>query len=417
MDVHRQDPIRIRRLSVTNFRTFQGRVDIALGQGDRADAVAVFHGDNGTGKSTAFAALELFFRAALAWLEWRPNNALESLASPWDSGDGPAAVRLSRRDWPPGVTEPMEIEVEFTNRHLPAPAILKARFSQAGSEWNLDLQQPLEAPGFGSIPRDPALCARLRNALEAPNGFRRPFARLDARRIDRHTPQLVEELFLMSTSRDAAERQRWRRFAELVGQFPSLRGKEVSAEPSASLNSRDLVFEERGRLVLGLGELSSGEQQIAAVVAGLLTSRAPIVAIEEPELSLSPTNQELMKHMLQSQVAAGIVDQLLLESHVPAFDGPQVVRFELVSGGTRCERAPGRVSTSGDALLTKKATDAGAKQEWVTPGGYTKLPSVMVSDLGLEKGGHLWFFKERKNRWEAWLEGELEQLLGPGEAP
>jgi hypothetical protein len=246
MDVHRQDPIRIRRLTVTNFRTFQGRVDIALGQGDRADAVAVFLGDNGTGKSTAF--------AALAWLEWRPNNALESLASPWDASDGPAAVRLSRRDWPPGVSEPMEVEVEFTNPHLPAPAVLKARCSQAGSAWNLDLQRAVEGAGFGSIPRDPALCARLRNALEAPNGFRRAFAKLDARRTEWHASQLVDELFLMSTSRDAAERQRWRRFAELVGQFPSLRGKEVSAEPSASLNSRDLVFEERGRLLLGLGE-------------------------------------------------------------------------------------------------------------------------------------------------------------------
>jgi hypothetical protein len=124
-----------------------------------------------------------------------------------------------------------------------------------------------------------------------------------------------------------------------------------------------------------------------------------------------------MKHVLQSQVAAGIVDRLILESHVPAFDGPQVVRFELAAGATRCERAPGRVSTAEDAEVTRQATEAGARQEWVTPGGYTKLPAVMVSDLGLEKGGHLWFFKAKRDRWEAWLEGELEGLLGPGDEP
>ena len=66
--------LRISRLVVQNFRTFHGPTEIPLSSsGGVADEVAVFHGGNGSGKSNALAALELFFRALGFWMRQRPT--------------------------------------------------------------------------------------------------------------------------------------------------------------------------------------------------------------------------------------------------------------------------------------------------------------------------------------------------------
>ena len=62
------------------------------------------------------------------------------------------------------------------------------------------------------------------------------------------------------------------------------------------------------------------------------------------------------------------------------------------------------------------AREAGAKEQWVTPEGYTQLPKQMVKELGLAGGKHLWFFKGQE-RWEVWLESELDDLFGATDEP
>lgn len=47
----------------------------------------------------------------------------------------------------------------------------------------------------------------------------------------------------------------------------------------------------------------------------------------------------------------------------------------------------------------------------VLPDGTTRLPEIMMKDLGIEgKGGYVWFLRG-KHRWEAFLESELEAIL------
>jgi hypothetical protein len=61
--------------------------------------------------------------------------------------------------------------------------------------------------------------------------------------------------------------------------------------------------------------------------------------------------------------------------------------------------------------LREKAVEKGAEERHVTREGYTKLPDIMINDLGFENdGGSLWFARVKK-RWEAWPEDELEEYF------
>ena len=147
-----------------------------------------------------------------------------------------------------------------------------------------------------------------------------------------------------------------------------------------------------------------------AVCAAIVACDAAIVAVEEPEASLSPAWQEVLRDLLAEQVATGVVGQVLLESHVPTFDGAEVLHFERREDGTAAvRRAPS--ASDRDRALARRAREQGAEDQWVTGGGYTKLPAGMVDHLGLRQGGCLWFLQHGAH-WEAWPEAELAEALG-----
>jgi hypothetical protein len=179
--------------------------------------------------------------------------------------------------------------------------------------------------------------------------------------------------------------------------------------------SVDLRFEIRGKQILRVSELSSGEQQVVAMCAAVLTSRAAVVAIEEPEISLHPDYQQLVRDVLREQVQAGLIDQIILESHVPVFDGPEVVRFSRSPEGVT---SVVRQASDAQDEVRARARSAGAEAQWVTPEGYTQLPEEMVETLGYQGGGHLWFLRSKpEGRWEAWTAADLDTMFGlPGAA-
>jgi len=119
--------------------------------------------------------------------------------------------------------------------------------------------------------------------------------------------------------------------------------------------------------------------------------------------------------MLSEQVASGLVDQIILESHVPVFDGPEVIRFNRTPEGTTAvARQPS--STALDMQLRVIAQQRGAAEQWVTAEGYTQLHEEMRRDLHLEQGGNLWFLRGGSDgRWQAWKADELDRMFGFGE--
>ncbi len=418
--------LRISRLVISNFRTFRGPTEIVLSNGQGvADAMPVFHGGNGTGKSNALAALDLFFRAGSYWLRNRAAHPLDNLPYTWNHEDPTTGLMISPRMWPPGVRDPLVVEMHpsggspFSIELLPAGNEVLIHM---GGIWKKNVQPP------GQLDQGAQrYLAGVRDSLiEAPIGpGSRPFFVLDARRHDFKTisgeknredgpagpfsPAMAESLHAMMTSFEPSETERWRAFTTLLSRFKTLNGREISIVRMQD-GAADLRFEIRGRQILRVSELSSGEQQAVALCAAVLTSRSAIVAIEEPELSLHPDNQELIKDILLEQVKTGLVDQIILESHVPIFDGPEVLRFfRSADGVTSVERQV----TSLDDALARKARERGAEEQWVTPEGYTKLPVEMQTSLGVQAGGHLWFFQTTpRDRWEAWTAEELNEQLG-----
>jgi len=338
--------LRIARLVVENFRTFHGPVEIPIATGGVADEVAVFHGENGTGKSNALAALELFFRASASWLNYRTQWKSNEHPFPWDVRDQYSGLEPSPRDWPPGVREPLRVQVLFAEAKTPFSIAL----IPAGNSVNLGMEgvwapggQPVASRPMTLGPNEIAHLSSVLNWLQAPLGpGSKPFFRLDARRrayrsagegvpprdapASPLSPDLAARLLDLATSFDPIDTERWRAFVALVSRFKTLSGREVAVVrmPDGDV---DLRFEIRGKQILRVSELSSGEQQVVAMCAAVLTSRAAVVAVEEPEISLHPDYQKLVADVLREQVRRGIIDQIILESHVPVFDGPEVIRF------------------------------------------------------------------------------------------
>src|SRR5262249_39412924 len=99
--------------------TFHGPVEIPLATNGVADEVAVFHGGNGTGKSNALAALDMFFRASVEWLSIRPQLGSDDLTLLWNKREDYSGLVPSSRDWPPGVLDPLRIDVQFAEAKTP----------------------------------------------------------------------------------------------------------------------------------------------------------------------------------------------------------------------------------------------------------------------------------------------------------
>jgi predicted ATPase len=409
--------LRIKRFFVQNFRTFGPLTEIPISP-TTADAVAVFHGENGSGKSNALAALDFFFRAVLTWLAH--SNGDRPLALAWGAPRSePVPFVVDQRDWPPGlIREPMVLQADFADARLGNIAL---SLTPSGSQVVLSVHQQLVL-GFPATTISQNQRDQLRTWLETPQGLQScPLFWLDARRRETRVSrdgqksrygvesplsrQLIERLYALATSLIPIELERWRAFSGLVSRFPSLCGHELTIvkPPESDL---ELRLERRGVQVLRHMELSSGEQQVLGLCAAILTSGAAIVAIEEPEVSLSPANQELLLAIIREQVAAGLVDQVILESHVQTFDGPDVVRFERVPNGlTQVKRGP-----SEDAA-TRQAREVHPDVAWVTRDGYTQLPPDLRRQLGVENGGNLWFLPDGDKHWRAWTAEEIQQQL------
>lgn len=350
--------LRLRSFAITNYRTFHERTEI-----DFTGDVTVFHGETGSGKSTALAALDVFMRVMGGFLAGVLDG---TLVLPWAEqaivwlrfGD-----LLTERDRPiqdaPTVFEgSFEYAPETTWRAHFAPMGDRVGASVG---WNRS-QRPSRS--------DPEADDLVRRFFPFGGGSR-PLAVLDARRRPRWlspgasgsllAPELASELYALRISKIAADRERWRSFAETVAGFPTLAGATISIEAG---NPPELIVEHRGRVVLGLSELSSGEQELVALTAGLLLARAAIVAVEEPEMGLDAKTQGLWRNVCEKQLRAGFVHQFIFESHTVTFDGQQVVRFRRdgSAGPTHVEK----VAAHADDALTQKAREKGAKQAFVT---------------------------------------------------
>ena len=410
--------LRIEEFAITNFRTFVRRTVIPFRgmTSGSADEVATFHGDNGSGKSNAIAALKLFFDALIFYLRRDYDSQRPAIMLAWALEDRRGEVVISPRDRPGIADEPTVLEVLFSDKRLGA---FRVQITPSGSRARLlaevcsQVERDEPRSFLPIVERD-----KLLTWLETPFGLgSSAYSVLNAHRRDLSPGiaaggntwdvLLVEELLLLRTALNTQSRARWRIFIETLEGFPTFKGKIISVDRLPNGHAT-LTVEEPNRYVLSLEELSSGEQQLVRLCALTVLRNSALLAIEEPELSLDVKSQRLLLSVLSAQLSAGIRDQVILESHVPSFDSASVIRFERTpTGETRVTR---EVANRGDPGIAEKAKEQQAEERWVTADGYTQLPESMRSSLGLTAGGHLWFLKGR-DTWEAWVEGDLKKLL------
>lgn len=93
-------------------------------------------------------------------------------------------------------------------------------------------------------------------------------------------------------------------------------------------------------------------------------------------------------------------------------------RFKTPTGQTtngRCDCHERPHATMVLAALYKAAKALVAAEEprerWVNAEGVTRLPRAMREELGVGDGEHIWFLRGPE-RWEAWRESELCEILG-----
>jgi AAA domain, putative AbiEii toxin, Type IV TA system len=424
-DDQKPPSLRIRELTITNFRTFVEPTTISFCDADgNADAIAVFHGDNGSGKSNALAALDLFFLTAPFVLREAKDVGNGMLLS-WNNDyavRGRRMLNISYRDRPHGRSGPTIIEVDFVDSQL---GRLRIEYTPSGEQVRIAvLRMPAGKATNDSgnvIPIVGNERDLLRTWLSTPRSIEwTPFSIIDARRSisGSRAPkgnslmprQLASDLYSQSTSRSPEDRNAWRTFKSLLHRFLAFKAKEISVEHSN--DSVDVIVEEPGKTVLSLDELSSGEQHVIVLCAASLLARSAILAIEEPEISLDAKNQDLLHNILNELAQKDLIDQIILESHVARFDGPNVIRFTRNDDGSTSVRREASLDES-KREIERAAKEKGAEHLWVTRDGYTKLPEKMVNELGASNGGHVWFLKGPEH-WEAWPEAHVDDLFRGG---
>ena len=399
--------VRVARFVVDGYRSIREPLQI-----DFTAAIEVFHGDNGTGKSTVLDALRVFFELAAASAEsgprmkepgaqdWSLNEPMghpfSIPAASWDLSDvprGPDRASPTRMELHLSNGAAFELTIDF-NRPVPEASLASIR--GAGTELNAFLFPPSRTPPFG------ILRANRSSTWNASMYAARPDAAVAA---------LIDE---QARRRDPETRARLDSFYELLASFQVFANRRFTNEPTADGEGTEFVVAEPKRSVLGFQRLSSGEQQILLVLAQLFANGPRVVAIQEPEISLDHRNQALLRETLQKLTENGSLHQVILESHSPHFDGPTVVRFELDDGVPTAHRAS-PVRSEKDAALEAQARAAGAESLWVTRDGWTQLPEAMVQDLAVPpSGGCVWFLKG-KHGWTPRLmeqDEAAEEALG-----
>jgi len=417
----------VAKLVVENFRAFKGRVEIPFGPGDgTGDPLVVLHGRNGTGKTTAQVALAL-----VLWLRVRVTTMFGTLKP---SGtvrmtDGelvhgvrvglaaPSAGDFARADAP---ATRFELHGVDSRLGVFRVRVIRVERDAVAVDYKLE-SDPLDA--------DPSHAQRLHNEWFGQAGVvgSKLIDAIDSRRmlswlvsrpdVTLLQATLAEALFDLRVARESEPRAQWRRFTEQLRRFAGFESFETSVDRIQVNAPPVLTFEKRGELVLALADLSSGEQQLVSLLAAILLSPAAILSIQEPELNLDAENQKLLRVVLDELVQQGIKDQIFIESHVPNFDGPEVVRFERTNGIISARRGTGGDGAE-EARIQQQAKAAQGGPFWVTREGYAQLPPEMLRTMELTAGGRVWFVPGTRPRvWEAWRQDDLVAAIDGTEAP
>lgn len=197
--------------------------------------------------------------------------------------------------------------------------------------------------------------------------------------------------------------------------------KRVLAEPPYSLGELDIALDPAtDRIDIGfvrpdgrlpIENLGSGAQQLILVLGQIFLNDYPIIAVEEPEMNLSPQHQEHLMATLRTLMEDPAVklQQLFVATHSPYLeftDNFYDVTFDLTSG-TQVQAATAEKYGKHFAI-TPAGPESGARLNSLNQ---VKLYEGVIQDLGLQRGDLVIFVRNEAGRWELRAANEVAQEL------
>ncbi len=216
---------------------------------------------------------------------------------------------------------------------------------------------------------------------------------------------LKQALFYAYLSRDLQQKHRLEAIKRILTNPPFNLGElDVALDPSTDRIDIGFIRPD-GRLPLE--NLGSGAQQLLLVLGQIFLNDHPIIAIEEPEMNLSPQYQQYLLVALRQlmQDPAVKLNQLFISTHSPYFEFEENFFDVTVNqqGVTQVARLTVEHRTRYFPDM-QVGPETGARLNSLNQ---VKLYDGVMKDLGLQRGDLVLFTKNQAGRWEIRPEHEI----------
>ncbi len=400
--------MKIERFRVQNYKNLK---DVTV---EGLSDINVFFGQNSVGKSNTFEALAL----ALWLLNARSLKAAINLdticqklaiAAPlapldgygplsfqitirWDDKDVSGQTADTKPNIPPETRLICRIRIEQDSNHDTVSLIDHSWEDEEGHSINF-----LDNTLLPLIPTLHTIHAHRRLGIERQgpgNGT-----------ITVSHDNLKKALFYAYLSSDPRQKRRLEAIRKILAEPPFEFGLlDVALNPETDAIDIGFVRPD-GRLPIE--NLGSGFQQLLLVLGQVFLNDSPIVALEEPEMNLSPQHQQhllsALRRLMEDPAIA--LDQLFISTHSPYFEFAE--NFYDVTldkqGHARIERATPQGHDRYFAM-TPVGPETGARLNSLNQ---IQLYQGVLDDLHLQRGDMVFFVKGEAGRWEIVPEQEV----------
>lgn len=220
---------------------------------------------------------------------------------------------------------------------------------------------------------------------------------------------LKQALFYAYLSRDLQQKHRLEAIKRLLAAPPFNLGElDIALDPTTDQIDIGFVRPD-GRLPLE--NMGSGVQQLLLVLGQIFLNDYPIVAIEEPEMNLSPQYQQYLLVALRELMKDPNVklNQLFISTHSPYFEFAETF-FDVTmdeNGATQVVKLP---IEARDRYFpnTPIGEETGSRLNSLNQ---ITLYNGVLEDLGLQRGDLVLFTKNEAGHWELRPEQEITQEL------
>lgn len=412
-------------MRLTRFR-IQGFKNIADIGVDSLSDINVFFGLNDVGKSNIFEALCL-------WQRFLAVSASPRSAQPVDEFMRDFGAYLFSL----GGTDELSVEVGLVidSSELPRDRLERRIADVVGARMKyldrgtvqLTSQVKIELQGdrvstssvawwedgseVGLHPKDLAAIVPSIHVIAAERRFQAEARNREALTGAIHHGNLKKALFYAYLSADLQQKKRFAAIKSVLAEPPFLLG-ELDVALDQATDQIDIGFiRPQGRLPLD--NLGSGARQLLLVLGQVFLNDFPIVALEEPEMNLSPQwQQDLMiaLRLLMRDPAIGL-KQIFISTHSPYFEFSEnfydVTLDE--SGHAQVKRTTSQ-DWSAHFAVAPLGPETGAR---VNSLNQVQLYDRLIADLDLRRGDMVVFVRNEAGHWELRRAEEIARELQP----